>query len=134
MRTIYFTLRKEKVADMCDSVKNYTLANWEKYNLVNSHEEMVKLLNILEAHGESIETLHEAENEFCGISRNGGNFENDKDTVRALYEFNEFYADKEEFYEIMIILAEDAGLSVSEFMEDEDIRETADGIVRVLHY
>lgn len=116
---------------MNDKQKIYILKNWQTYNLVNSQEEMRKLLNILEAHGENLDTLHDATNEFCGIY---GAFSCDRDVVQALFDFNCFYNNKEEMEKACQENAEGSGMTLAEYMEYEDIRNTSDGLVRVLYY
>lgn len=112
--------------------KDYILENWQSYNIVDTQDEMKKLLNILEAHGENLDTFHVATSGFCGIY---GEFADDKDTVQTLFAFNYFYNNREEMEAIMREDAEEVcGITLEEYLEGEDIRETSDGLVRVLYY
>lgn len=77
-----------------DKQREYILNNWEKYDLTDTKEEFVELLNCLEAVGETIDSLHDAGfnhyDEFMDIvSLNG--FENDRDVVEAVFAFCHFF-------------------------------------------
>lgn len=112
--------------------KAYIMENWQAYNIVDSKEEMKKLLNILEAHGENLDTFHAATSGFCGIY---GEFANDRDTAQTLFNFNCFYNSREEMETICREDAEEVcGITLKEYLEGEDIRKTSDGLVRVLYY
>ncbi len=87
--------------------KNYILDNWNSYNLVDSREEMVSLLNILQACGENLDTLHDVCcNGYTMFADIVGTFEDDRDVVKALYEFNSFYTEGE-FIDYMLDRIED---------------------------
>ena len=127
-----------------DGVKQYILDNYNKYGFEweNGDEwtqaDMTALLNILEVHNENLDSLHDVAlngyDEFCGIY---GRFEDDNDTMNALFEFNVFIP-REEFAEFMVNEYENAiecGYdSVEQYFESEDIHETSDGYVNILHY
>ena len=116
---------------MNDKQKAYILRNWKAYDIVDTKEEMIKLLNILEAHGENLDTFHKATSGFCGIY---GEFANDRDTVKTLFEFDCFYKDREEMHRICQEEAKSNDMTLEEYLDGEDIRETSDGLVRVLYY
>ncbi len=102
------------------TAKEYLLANWDKYDLTNTKEEFLTLLNILQACGESIDSLHDAETEFCDII---GRWENDREVVASLLEFNSFFTE-EEFIEMILEKREDYD-DDAEYVEDMR-RETTD--------
>ena len=84
--------------------KEYIIKNWEKYNLVNTKEEFIQLLNILQACDETIDSLHDVvlngETEFCDcINYNG--WKSDRDVVDMLFYFCSFYTEKE-FIDLII--------------------------------
>lgn len=119
---------------MNEKQKQYILSNWYKYNLVDTREDMLALLNILEANGENLDTLHDAEytREFCDIwSENLGD---GREIVRKLFSFHQFYKTYEEMMNLFKECAEEDDVSLECFMGDEDIRKTSDGYVRKLHY
>lgn len=122
---------------MNEKIKAPILSNWNSYNLVDSEEEMQKVLNILEAHGESLNSLHDVSFNgrglFCEILFNS-NPESDREVVSTLYEYNVFYPTLEQMQADLKELAEDCSIPLEELMGDEDIRKTSDGYVRVLHY
>ena len=82
--------------------RNYILEHWNEYNLTDTRAEFIALLNILDAHGETIDSLHavalNGEDLFCGIYHG---FENDRDTVSTLFEYNQFIADAWEIQDII---------------------------------
>lgn len=77
-----------------DKQREYILNNWQAYNLTDTKEEFLALLNILEAHGETLDDLHDVAlngyDEFLGIWH-GKAWENDREVVEAVFEFNFFY-------------------------------------------
>lgn len=121
---------------MNEKMKNYTLENWGKYNLTDSKQEFIALLNILEAREETLDSLHDvvfnSYNNFCGIT--GSCWKSDRDVVKTLFDFHQFFTSKEEFDSVMKENAENSDCTLEEFIEGEDIRYTSDGIVRVLYY
>ena len=116
--------------------RKYILSNWKAYGIAESEEEMKKILNILEAHDETLDSMHDASmgnrDECCGIFFEPG--EDDRTVVKVLYDFNIFYPSLEEMRKAYEELTEDTDETVAEFVESEDIRKTTDGYVRVLHY
>lgn len=122
---------------MNDKIKNYILSHWDQYNMVNTQEEMVKLLNILEAHDENLDTMHDivmGNTEWlCGIWMNSAP-STDREVKDILFDFNCFYRTMEEMRESVREIAEDCEMTIDEFIDTEDIRETSDGYVRVLYY
>ena len=117
--------------------KEHILNHWNEYHIegIKTKDDMVWLLNVLQAHGENLDTFHDAAfnglREFCGIV---GSFTTDDDTFRALQEFNVFYKTKDELMEIMTENAEDDEVTVEEYMDGEHFVETDDGIVHILYY
>lgn len=126
---------------MNDKMKAYILKNWDKYGLeLDSQEKMLELLNILEAHNENLDGLHDVcfngVEEFCGIYMT--NPKNDAEVVKILHEFNCFFKggkESKEFKEFVQNYIDDGCCeSFEEFLETEDVRTTSDGIVLVLYY
>ena len=135
---------------MNEKQKEYILRNWDKYNLgLKNKNEMIKLLNILEAHGETLDDLHNANYEFCDIVNLGHTWETDADIVESLFDFNSFLTETE-FIDFMLTrieetkadyLADDFTLDdVSDFFKDEafdksdcEIQKTSDGYVYIIH-
>lgn len=129
---------------MNEKQKNYILDNCDKYGIKNeqgellNREKMLALLNILEVHGQTLDSFHDVAfngySEFCEIV---GRFENDSDVYRALLEFNVFIPRKE-FPDFMVNEYENAIFcgfdSVEQYFDTEDLRESTDGFVNVLHY
>lgn len=71
---------------------DFLIDNWRAYNVVSSQADFIALINILEAHGESLENLRDViEGDiFCGIFYNHP-VENDRDAARVLLANNTFY-------------------------------------------
>lgn len=124
---------------MNNTMKQYILNNWNAYDIVDSIEEMLVLLNILEAHKENLDSLHDVPyqgyTEFCGIV---GTYEDDRDVVSALFEHDVFYETMEDLHRVIMEDIEcsynDGEMTLEEYLETEDIRKTSDGYVRVLWY
>lgn len=132
---------------MNKKVKEYILKHYKEYNLINAkcepmqnEEDMLKLLNILEAHDENLDSLHDVAfngyTEFCGIV---GTFEDDIDTCKALYDFNVFFKNEDELFQfakeqIESTYNEEDEMTAEKYLADEDIRKTSDGYVLVLYY
>ena len=78
------------------TAKKYMLDNWNQYDLVDTKEEFLALINILQACGENIDSLHDVcfqgYDEFCDIL---GKWENDRDVVKSLYKFAGFFTEEE---------------------------------------
>jgi hypothetical protein len=70
----------------------FIIDNWRAYNLTDTRREFIALLNILDAHGETIDSLHDVctGDLFCGIFYNG-EIENDRDVIEGLFLNNTFY-------------------------------------------
>ena len=130
-----------------DKVKQYILDNYNKYGIewANGDEwtraDMNALLNILEAHGETLDSMHDAvingDSEFCYIWFSRGYADSDSYMVNALFEYNVFIP-RDEFADFMVNEYENAvecGFdSFNDYFEFEDIHETSDGYVNILHY
>ena len=140
--------------------KAYILENFNKYGIMASEDfnkrdlhpitkaEMLGLLNILEAHGENLDTFHDASfngySNFCEIY---GGFEDDSDTYNALMQFNQFFTD-DEFISWMLEHVQDEIDNYGDYEEamafikavafdeacDESIVKTEDGYVRIVRY
>lgn len=136
---------------MNEKQRDYIIKHWKKYNLTDTKEEFVALLNILESYGETIDSLHNTTlndtKVFCGIV---GEFANDRDTVAALFEFNTFLEtpgevaaviyDKIEYYRDCCdytqeeINAEIKATFCDDIYSDEKIDKTRDGYVYKIAY
>jgi len=118
-------------------VKDYVLANWQKYNMVDSKEEMLKLINVLQAHNETLDSLHDVtignRNEICGIYITSSP-QTDREVKEIIFEHNCFYSDMDEVREALKEIAEDYEVSIESLLKTEDIRKTDDGFVRVLEF
>ena len=142
--------------------KQYILKNYDKYGIMVSdtfkfnpdkarpltQKEMLGLLNILEAHGETLDSFHDAsfngEGFFCEL---WSSFENDNDTYNALMQFNQFFTESE-FIDWMIEHVTDEIDNYGNYEEamesikkvafddacDESIIKTEDGYVRIVRY
>lgn len=119
---------------MNEKIKQYQLNNWKKYNLVDTKEDFIKLLNILEAHNENLDSLHDVVfngyDEFCGIY---GSFEDDKETTNTLLDYHRFFKTEEEFKKFVLEECEEMDITYNEYIEDEDIRKTEDGFIQVIY-
>lgn len=129
--------------------KEYLLAHWQEYGLVNSKTDFVALLNILQACGESLDSLHNAyfngENEFCDIFHDSS-WNSDRKIVDTLLEFCTFYTEQE-FIDMILDKREDYD-DEWEYVEamrqeatddiggnnDVQITKTEDGYVRRIWY
>lgn len=83
--------------------KQWVLDHWDQYNLVDSKQKMLELLNILQACDETLDSLHDVlingESEFCDFFTD--NLNTDREIVDALFYFCSFYTEKE-FIDLMI--------------------------------
>lgn len=117
--------------------KEYILDHWQQYNIVDSREEMFSLLNILEAHNETLDSMHDVymgNTEFCcSIFYNMG-VSSDRETVKAIFDHNVFYTSYDAMIQAYKEAAEEEETTLEEYMEFEDIRQTSNGYVRVLWY
>lgn len=110
----------------------YAVANWSEYDLVDTKEQFIALMNILKAHGENLDSLHSCEDEFCGIIfSNPGS---DRDIVEGLFEYNSFFPSKAQFVSCMKDNAEFDDMTVDEEMDSCDLHYEMTGIVNILHY
>ncbi len=105
------------------AAKDYLLTNWDKYDLTDTKEEFLALLNILQACGESIDSLHDAEDEFCDIYHGRG-WSSDREVVAPLLEFNSFY--KEEDFVNLILEKREDYENISRYVEDMRLEATDD--------
>lgn len=89
-------IRQEDIQPI--TAKEYLVKNWKKYNVADTEEDFIALLNILQACGESLDSLHDAffngSDEFCDIYH-GKSWESDREIADALCEFCSFYMEKE---------------------------------------
>lgn len=110
------------------TAKQWLLDNWEKYNVTDSKEKFLELLNILQACGESLDTLHDAylncENEFCDIFHDRC-WESDKEIADALFEYCTFFTE-EDFVNLILERYED--YESSEKWSEDIRRETSDNL------
>lgn len=137
-------IRQDEVKPI--TAKAYLLENWQKYDLVDPKEDFIALLNILQACGESIDSLHNVVfngiEEFIDCINSHGGWETDRDLVDTLFYFCRFfteqefidyildrredYATQEEYVEAIRREASDA----DEDFADTQITRTDDGYVR----
>ena len=106
--------------------KDHLLDNWKKYNVTDTKKDFLALLNILQAIGENLDSLHSAyingKHEFSGIWHYN-EWESDKAIADALFEYCSFYTE-DEFIEMILDRAEEYETSAE---WSEDIRmETSD--------
>ncbi len=117
-------MKQEEVKPI--TAKKWLLGHWADYGVTNSKEKFLALLNILQAVGENLDTLHDVylngEDEFCDILHNGS-FESDREVADALFEFCTFYTE-EEFIEMILDRAED--YETSEEWSEDIKQETSD--------
>lgn len=122
---------------MNENMKNHILENWGKYKIVSSQKDMVALLNILEAHGETLDSLHDVtignSDWVCSICFSPENI-TDRDVAKGIMMHNSFYKTHDELMQVMAENAEDAEVSLEEYLKQQDIRTTSDGYVCVLWY
>ena len=140
--------------------KAYIMQNFDKYGIIASENvwrkdahpitkaEMLGLLNILEAHGENLDSFHDASfngyGDFCDIF---GTFADDNDTYNALMQFNCFIPE-DEFVEWMLEHIQNEIDNYGDYAEamdfikeeafgdacDSDIIKTEDGYVHIVRY
>lgn len=116
---------------MNEKQRLYILSHWQDYDLVDSRGEMIKLLNVLEVHGETLDSLHNSTGEFCGIYMD---YVDDRSVVKALFEHNLFFATRYELERYCSDNARCCDITLDEYIALEDIRYSSDGIIVVLHY
>ncbi len=118
-------------------VKNWILSNWNQYGIksIKSKDDMVRLLNILEANNQCFDDFHDASfngfDEFCGIF---GSFEDDDATYNTLDQFHLFFTDMESLNKWANEMCEEEEESILSFLSSQDIRKTSDGYVVKLYY
>ena len=115
---------------------NYAISNYDKYNLgLQSEYEMMSLLNKLEGHGETLDSLHECNyNEFCDmVFDNCRNF-TDAEIAEGVMECNAFFTSKEQYLEWTNETTEDLKF-LSEMWDNQlkngSIVKTTDGYVEL---
>lgn len=77
------------------TAKKYLLCNWQKYDVVDTKDDFVALLNVLQACDENLDSLHDAATqgyEFCDIL---GNWQTDREVVNSLNQFCHFFTEEE---------------------------------------
>ena len=126
--------------------KEYMLDHYDQYGLgIKSRQEMLALLNILQACGETLDSLHDVcfngWHEFCDII---GRWDTDEEVYRSLLEFNQFFTESEfidfileQYNELKEDRDEDPAETIREWtvgIGDTVIERTEDGYVRRLWY
>ena len=116
--------------DKNQEVRQYTMDHWEQYNLVDSKDDFAALINILESHGENIESLHEAvenkEEWFCNYM---DSFCAGRDLANALLSDHSFYDSWNSIYRFIQECADDENIDEFEFAATCPIQVTTDGFV-----
>ena len=128
------------------TAKEYLIAHWESYGVAETKEEFIGLLNILQACGENLDSLHSVfvngGSEFCDICHNGC-WNSDRELVESLYEFNTFFTEREftdtildrrEDYDTAEEYVEDIRLEAEDGEGDTQILKTDDGYVKRVWY
>lgn len=120
------------MANLTNAVKQHILENYQKYDVTNSKEEMLGLLNVLEAYGKTLDDLHQAssdeETEFCNVILQKP-AKSVRELAEVLLEYNIFYVSKEKFTERMKQLAKELDMTEEEYMKSISFHKTSDGIV-----
>lgn len=116
--------------------RDYILEHWKDYTLgIDSRNEMLELLNILEYHSKTLDDLHDVcfngYDEFCGII---GKFESDADVVKALHEYHLFFPDETSFLKYVSLLAKESEMQTEEVLQRESYGQTTDGVVMQIFY
>ena len=107
---------------------------WQDYKLgLESQEEMNRLLNVLEAHGETLDGLHDVcanhggKSFFCGIYMT---CRSDAEVARVLLDYNLFFESEDAMMDWITGWADDCGESFEETLNGfEDAIRTSDGFV-----
>ena len=118
---------------------DYIVKNWNNYGIeaLKSKQDMVELLNILQANEENLDTMHDVvingtkDGFFCSIY---GEWYTDTEIVETLQSLHLFFPSMEALQEYIAIRVEEYGEEVTadtinEEIEAEDIRRTRDGYV-----
>lgn len=116
---------------------NHIISNYDKYNLsLDSQEDMLRLLNILEAHGETLDSLHDCRGQFDGFCNKVNVYDDivtDAELADGILATNAFYKSKEEF--LSCYLDDDDYQDYVELWEDNikhgDTIQTTDGYVEI---
>lgn len=110
----------------------YAVANWEAYDVCDTKEEFIALMNILDAHKESLDTLHSCNDFFCGILfSNPGT---DRDIVNGLFEYHQSFGTIESFDNVMKENADFNDWTLEEELASCDIYRGRTRIINILHY
>lgn len=113
------------------------VASWKERGIVDSQEDMLKLINILDAHKEDLKSLQEfvayQDDAFCGFIWVDLP-DTEREVAELLFEHNRFYRKWEDLLTACIEACMGTEMNFEEYMSGEDIRKTPDGYVRVLHY
>lgn len=131
---------KNVLSSLCKQLEDYrrrkefSLSNWEQYDLVDSKEDFIRLWNILEAHGENLSMLYEAKGSFSGFCGVYGEWRNDRAVVDALFEHHVFYNSYEDYKTVVAENAECEGMTVEEYMKYEKYSYTLDGVIRHIEF
>ena len=108
----------------------FILQNWDRYKITDTKKDMIALLNILEANGESIDSLHRAvlnrANRYCGVY---ASCESDRELAYILFDHYSFFSDDAMLYDYLNENADCNGITVTEQKELEEITNTRDGYV-----
>lgn len=133
---------------MNDKQKDYIVRNFNKYGIedIKTPAEMIELLNILEAHGETLDGLHDTScgDMFCDIFFNYDGTD-DNAVYHALLDHNIFYTSKadlceglrdslDEHEEIKTMTDDELLQYVESECYDDMITKTTDGYVRTIYY
>lgn len=133
---------------MNEQMKEYIIRNYSKYHIdgLKNESDMLGLLNILEAHNENLDNLHNVKpnDMFCDIFFGCPDI-NDNCVYDALISHNIFYQDENslisdlrEFFEddTDVQAVSDDGLIryITANCYDTVITKTSDGYVRTLYY
>ncbi len=112
----------------------YYMEHWKEYNLVDSEEDMLRLLNILMVHEENLDTLHDVtcngRDEICGIY---GMYEDDQDVVSTLFEYHHFFRTMNELMAYIRENALENGNALEEEFRYTDVRKSRDGYIVMIH-
>lgn len=117
-------MRQEDIKPI--TAKKWLIDHWEQYDVVDTKESFIELINILQAVGENLDSLHDVcmngETEFCDALNYHG-WETDRDVVETLFYFCTFYTE-EEFIAVILDRAED--YETSEEWAEDMRREASD--------
>lgn len=127
-------ISEQEDVSMNDKQIAYYMEHWNEYNLVDSKEDMLRLLNILMVHGENLDTLHDVacngRDEICGIF---GTYDDDQDVVSTLFEYHHFFLTKDGLMSYIRENALEHGNSLEEEFRYMDVRKSRDGYIVMMH-